>query len=204
MNRYASPAVKKKLIFFQFFWKESISFTKLEMSLDTILELCEKHLSEGDYLKAAETLKVVHQKTIEPNETVEFVDPIPLRGSTEKSCDLVRVLELDGFEMADNDQEIQYLIFNVGLNVIKVRPGYALKRFLKSSLLSHHLTEIGWECFDVNTEMSYVNYCDINELSPTNENYRNYVSARVDDFIDNILAHISVKYDIVGFPDNYE
>lgn len=43
------------------------------MELSTILELCEEHMSEGDYLQASNILKNIHNNTT--NEEIENIEP---------------------------------------------------------------------------------------------------------------------------------
>ena len=178
------------------------------MSLDTILELCEKYLNEGEYLQAAQTLKVVHEKEIEANETVEFeMTMFGFKQRTNEDSYTKIPLVIKSFTMEDNDQEIKFLNFKVGIAIIPVRPGYALRRFLKSWILTMNFTRIGWEFFGYGTNdtlLDYVTYLKDNELMTTKYNYRDYVSARVDDFITCIFTKISIEHNIMGWDEDEE
>jgi hypothetical protein len=96
------------------------------MSLSEILELCEKHMNEGDYVKASNILKNIHNETPTPTPTADMSEIVIRNLNIELSkpcyCDLCDGPddECDCGECAINHIEIRNSRYNRSIPGSKV------------------------------------------------------------------------------------
>jgi hypothetical protein len=75
------------------------------MVLNQILELCEEHMQEGDYLQSASLLRMIHERTHE-NNTITFETPIIIKKVEEGNE--FEIVKVKGFKW--NSDERSYNI----------------------------------------------------------------------------------------------
>jgi hypothetical protein len=96
------------------------------MSLNDILELCEKHMTEGDYLKAAEILRDVHKDKPQVNISIRNIN-IELR----HSCDCY---DADDCGHCHCDSQV------------RSDTCWCEKILIKQEIISHHLLQSHIRC----------------------------------------------------------
>ena len=111
------------------------------MSLSSILELCEQHMTEGEYLRAAQTLKNVHDRVPQPSSDDDFIRRVYFFPDENKPV-------LMSFEGEDGDEERNKFTV-VGYAVIskRERPNVIIKTQFLYQIGNRPITYVEEDCF---------------------------------------------------------
>ena len=178
---------KKKLIFFpKIPARDIFPNQQPTMSLSSILELCEQHMSEGDYLIAAETLKRVHEVSQRPSDAEDSEDeeegtfpvfgvaqPVlgnPTVSSSSSTEDIRRVYMLPDDErpcLCDAEDSEGFFKFEVvGYAHIskRTRPDAIIRTQILYSMGVRRISYVEDDAFKflVQTYMKFQNWTDVN------------------------------------------
>lgn len=97
--------------------------------INTMLELCEKHMNEGDYIESAKLLKTLYQNQL--GEVINFENPIIFKHITED--DNMTLFQVIGFTKSDREHR-KILIKPVSNEVITLKCCDELETFIKLQL----------------------------------------------------------------------
>lgn len=136
--------------------------------LSNILELCEQHMSEGDYLLAAETLKRAHegkapvsessteqirQVYIFPDSEKPSLSRQVVRGDDDSEYDQFKVVGYAKYRRSPNAIERTQILYKMGTRPIS----YVESNYFKQTIINY-LTFQNW------TNVNFKNYFGQNEL----------------------------------------
>jgi len=111
------------------------------MSLSSILELCEQHMTEGEYLRASQTLKNIHDRVPEPSSDDDFIRRVYLFRDENKPA-------LMAYEGEDGDEE-QNKLTVVGYAKIskRERPNFYIRTQILYQFGNRPIIYVEQDCF---------------------------------------------------------